>query len=181
LDLLAKVSRVQFDINEKAFAGDENDLPDLRKVEIARQPIPAIKSSMRTVLKKILARIPTSSRAIFLIRKDHIEITTEKAVVQELGLSKTEPLLPLVWEDFRKVSLESAFNTLADASDFNIIIDARVEEKTALKISARLANVPVDVAVRLLADMAGLSVVRMGNVFYVTSSQSAEKWQKKKG
>ena len=47
-------------------------------------------------------------------------------------------------------------------------------------VTARLANVPVDTALRVLADMAGLKVVRMENVFYITSAENAEKLEKEK-
>ena len=55
------------------------------------------------------------------------------------------------------------------------VVDSRVEAKVVTKVSARLTNVPVDTAVRILCDMAGLSVVRIDNVFYVTSAENAQK------
>ena len=84
-------------------------------------------------------------------------------------------LLPRVTQQFRKETLEKALDDLAEATGFNVVVDARVEDKAGVKVSARLANVPVDTAVRLLADMAGLAVVRIDNVFYVTSADNAKK------
>jgi hypothetical protein len=42
----------------------------------------------------------------------------------------------------------------------------------------KLANVPVDTAVRILADAANLSVVQMDNTFYLTTSENATRLRK---
>ena len=85
LDRLARVYRVTFDVNEKAFKYEM--LNDVLKTEIANpNAIPPMKTTLGTVLKKILARIGVPSGAMYLIRRDVIEITTgtfataEKAV-----------------------------------------------------------------------------------------------------
>jgi hypothetical protein len=58
------------------------------------------------------------------------------------------------------------------------VIDPRVgKEKASIPITAWLPNVPLETAVHLLADMGGLSVVRMDNVFYVTTPENAAKWK----
>jgi RNA polymerase sigma factor (sigma-70 family) len=185
LDHLAKVHRVTFDVNEKAFkrAGLETVLGTL---VTESNPIPPMKAPLGRVLKTALARLPVD--AVFLIRKDLIEITTLKAARAELGLKENwlarmglaaEPPLVLVWEEFRKVPLENALAALSASTGANIVVDARVEEKAAAKVSARLMNVSIDNAVRVLADMAGLAVVRLENVLYVTSPENAARLKKK--
>jgi hypothetical protein len=57
------------------------------------------------------------------------------------------------------------------------VIDPRVENQSGVAVTARFVNVPLDVAVRLLADMADLGVVRIGNVFYATSPENAKRLQ----
>jgi type II secretory pathway component HofQ len=85
----------------------------------------------------------------------------------------TRPQLRLVWETFDDVTLAKALRQLADASGYNLVVDVRVADKAKTKVSARLANVPVDTAVRVLADMADLGVVRLDNLFYVTNRENA--------
>jgi hypothetical protein len=51
-------------------------------------------------------------------------------------------------------------------------------EKGKTAVTARLINVPLDRAVRLLADMADLKAVLLGNVLYVTSKENAAQWEK---
>jgi RNA polymerase sigma factor (sigma-70 family) len=182
LDVLGDLHSLQFDVNELAFKAENVNEPS--RIEIANPTaVPRMKGTLRRVLKKILARVPVPSGATYLIRKDHIEITTEDAVRRELHLpvpKRDENSLPLerltlVWQDFKKVPLDRALADLAEDTNCNVVIDARVEEKTTVKVTARLANVPLDTAVAVLADMAGLEVVRMDNVLYVTSPESAAK------
>jgi RNA polymerase sigma factor (sigma-70 family) len=186
LDMLAKVHRVTFDINEKAFKAEM--INDVIKTPVAEtHPIPSMKAPLRVVLNKILTRIPVPSGATFLVRKNHIEITTEAEAYSEIAAPEPQNpqnplddggkyrLLPRVVQQFRKVGLEQALEEIADATGYNIVVDVRVEEKASVKVSARLMNVPVDTAVRLLADMAGLTVVRIDNVFYITSAENARK------
>src|SRR5262249_44654447 len=123
---------------------------------------------------------PAKSGAVFVIRKDAIELTTTDAVRQELGLPKDSRLLPLVWEEFEDRELTLAFRDLADASGYNVVVDGKVKDTVRKRqVTARLANVPIDPAVRLLADMADLDVALVDNVFYVTTPEKARKLQEK--
>jgi tetratricopeptide (TPR) repeat protein len=85
LDVLAKFYNVTFDVNEKAFAFEQ--LKDVLKTPVAEgTPIPEMRATLGTVLRKVLARVPVGSGATWIIRRDVIEITTgtfasaEKAV-----------------------------------------------------------------------------------------------------
>jgi RNA polymerase sigma factor (sigma-70 family) len=172
LDMIAKRYELTFDVNEKAFAADGT--ADVLKTPIAEaNAIPEMNARLGVVLRKVLTRVPAQSGVLYLIRKGHIEITTGAAVRAELGIPAGRPLLPLVWESFEAVPLGHALKVLADATDYNIVLDPRVESKLKTAVSARLYNVPVDTAVRLLADMEGLQPVRLDNVFYVTTPENA--------
>jgi hypothetical protein len=122
-------------------------------------------------------RIPVPSGVTYLIRKDHIEITTQQAALNELGIKSTSPLEgfmpPLVWEDFEEQPLKLALRSMSNNSGRNIVLDPRVGEKVQTAVTARLMNVPVGTAVRILADMADLQVVALDNVLYVTTPQNA--------
>ena len=197
LDRLSRVYRVTFEVNSEAFKMeklkyDGTTGPVENYPICSERVLPPMKTSLQKVLTKILERVPAPSGAMFLLRKEVIEITTERAFRAEMGLpaqkcpepgQPVERLLPLVSDDVRKTPLASVLGDFAADTSFSIVIDARVKEKAGVKVSARLANVPLDIALRVLADMAGLSVVRMGNVFYITSPENAVKLQpaKKKG
>jgi hypothetical protein len=173
LEQLGKVLSVDFVYKERAFATDKVDHVDKTPV-VETGPIRGGVYTLAVRLQKILSRIPAKSGATYMVRAEHIEITTNAAVRAELRLPANQPLLPLVWERFKKTPLPDTLDRLADGTDYSVVLDTRVRDKAdKTEVSARLANVPVDVAVRVLADQAGLEVVRLANVFYVTSPENA--------
>jgi hypothetical protein len=173
LDQLARVHRTTFDINEKAFREDKVDA--VAKVEIANpNPLPGVKSSLGTVLKRILARVPAKSGTTWMIRRDHIEITTGAAVRTEImGKDYTGPVLPLICMTADKKPLDEVVAYLADQAERNVAIDPRVGDKAQAPITAYLVNKPLDSALFLVADMAGLAFVRIDNTFYITTTDRA--------
>src|SRR5439155_26824057 len=67
---------------------------------------------------------------------------------------------------------------LADSTGINVILDARVAEKAGkTPVTATLNGIPLDTAVRLLADMADLKAVAIDNALYVTTKPNAETLQ----
>jgi RNA polymerase sigma factor (sigma-70 family) len=174
LEFLGRRYGVTFEVNEKAFQAEDLDFYDGQTNKIGR-PFPKMaQTTLAALLQKVLARVPVSSGAVYLLRPNGaIEITTAAAVKKELGIPEKRPLLPLIWDEFEGAPLNQAFERVAEFSGFNVVIDPRVGDKSKTKIDAQLNNVPTDTAVRLLADMVGLSVVRMDNVFYVTTRENA--------
>jgi RNA polymerase sigma factor (sigma-70 family) len=176
LDSLAKRYDITFDVNEKAFKAEQ--VNEVILTEIAQpHPIPEMQARLGRILKKILDRIPNPSGATFLIRKDLIEITTQAAVRDELGIKGEGPLPPLVSEEFEEEPLKLALRRVSDSTESNIVLNLRPADKAQTLVTARLMNVPVETAVRILADMAGLQVVRLDNVLYVTTPEHAARLQ----
>jgi hypothetical protein len=172
LENLSKRYNLAFDINEKAFEAD--GVQEVGRKTIVETPIPAMHTTINSVLRKILRRLPADSGATFFIRGDAIVITTTEAIRKEFfadRLAMPEPLPPLVSGAFDKVPLEAALKELNQYG--NVIFDARAAKEGQVQVSADLANVPLDTTVRMFADMAGLAVVPMDNVFYVTSKDNA--------
>jgi hypothetical protein len=169
LESLAKRYNLSFDFNEQAFR--EADIQEVHKFEIiAPGPIPEMHTRLETVLKKILGRVSPS--AMYIIRDSMIEITTQEAVRREFFPDRpTGPLSPLVSGSFDKVPLKTSLKELAHAG--NIVLDGRMAKEGETEVTADLSNVPLDTAVRMLADMAGLKVVSLENVLYVTDKENA--------
>jgi RNA polymerase sigma factor (sigma-70 family) len=172
LKLLKHRYGLNYEINIRAFKSDMLNDPDKFQVA-ATGEIPPIQGTLDAVLKSILARVPAPSGATFLVRGDGIEITTGAAVKAEVwGPDFDGPFLPLVHLKAKKVPLNEALDQLADQGRLNIVYMAGAE-KAATPVTARLTNVPVDTAVRVLAAQAGLSVVQRDNVFLVTTPDQA--------
>jgi RNA polymerase sigma factor (sigma-70 family) len=179
LDLFSKIYNVTFDVDEKAFA--KENIADVLKTEFAaNSPMPEIRAPLRFVIKKLIDRLPAESGATFVIRKDMIEVTTLGAVKAELGIPAERTLLPLVYEEFENKPLSATLRALARASGLSIVLDSQAAAASAemnggdaIKVTAEFHNVPVDTAVRVLADMADMGMMQLDNVLYVTSQAKA--------
>jgi len=114
------------------------------------------------------------------VRDDHIEITTHQALVREFYADRAEGDYPtLVNARFKGAPLAQALSTLSRQGELNILLDPQAGDAADKPLSADLRNVPVDTALRLLADMAGLEMVRLDNVYYVTTPQKASAWRER--
>ena len=173
LDNLGKLYDINFDINEKAFKFE--NVADVAKTPItAESPIPSMKNvRLGRVLEKLLSRIPVPSGATYLVRSDHIEITTGIFQRAQIWGSGKGPFMSLVHATFEKAPLEDALKELAEQSDFNIVVDNRAADKVKIPVSAKFVNTPLDTAVQLLADMADLRPFHLDDVLYVTTKENA--------
>jgi hypothetical protein len=173
LDQLSMRYGLSFSVNEKAFKFEM--VPEVLKTEIAQpNPIPEMNATLAAVLRTILARVPAPSGATFLVRPDSIEITTDQALREEVwGPNYRGPWLPLVYVRFEEVPLREALRQLARQTHTNIVLDTSVGPRARVPVTARLRNTPLEVALRLLANMAELQAVQVGNVVYVTTPRKA--------
>ncbi|HXG09183.1 MAG TPA: VWA domain-containing protein [Gemmataceae bacterium] len=106
LDQLAELYGVTFDVNETAFRAEVPPVPEVLTTPVVdKQPLPRMFNvSLATVLRKLLARIPTTSGATYIIRRDTIEITTGAAAAAERSI-RVYPVADLV------IPIPNAFNT----------------------------------------------------------------------
>ncbi len=182
LDGLTKKYGLTFLINEKAFKFE--NIMDVAKTPIIDpNPIPEMKNVRAdTVLHEILGRIPVPSGATFLVRRDVIEITTGIFLQGEVWLDDPAGphLSPVVQVVVEKQPFDELLKSLAEQGHYNILLDTRAGDKARTPITAELYNVPLDTAVRLLAGMVDLHPVRVDNVLFVTSPQTAEAMEKAK-
>ena len=173
LDLLSTRYNLTFEVNELAF--QRESVTDIWRTEIADpRPIKRMQAPIATVLQHILAKLPAKSKATLLIRPDHIEITTERAARAELGIPSDRPFTTLVYEDFDKEPCAEALEALGERAEINLVLDSDAVAKVKdMAITARLYNVPLETALTVLTDMAGLSIVHEDNIFYVTTPEKA--------
>jgi RNA polymerase sigma factor (sigma-70 family) len=177
LEQFAAQYNLNFVVNERAF--EEAGINDVQSMSLTTngKPLPKMKNvRFSTVLNKALSRIP---EAIFVVRRDHIEITTERALRRELGIPGDVALLPLVSGGFEKIPLDEALKQISTSTGFNIVLDAgKLDDRAMPVVTAHFDNVPVDTAVRVLAEMSNLRAVLLDNVLFVTSKDSADRMQR---
>jgi hypothetical protein len=177
MDALAKEYRFSWDINLKAFEyeGLARD-PGVEGTLITEgKPIQAMKrAQIGTIVNTILQRIPVPSGACYMVRQDHIEITTEKFRKIEIwGEDYEGPCLPLAELHLEKQPLREVLRSLEQQTGFNFVLDQRAEAKADVPITIHFQRVPLDSALLLLTDMVDLDVLQRDNVFYLTSRENA--------
>jgi RNA polymerase sigma factor (sigma-70 family) len=177
LDYLSQQYDLTFQVDEAAFAEDIQNRSVLNE-PIAQTPLPPMnKFSVDTVLRKMLARIPAKSGTTYIVRRDYIEITTKTKAKRE-AFRDWSVDAPLVNAEFAKRPLSEAVEELIANSGVNLVIDTKLEEKAKTVVTATLTNVPLDTAIRVLADMADLQPAFLDNVIYLTTKEKAERLQK---
>ncbi|MBX9625865.1 MAG: hypothetical protein K2X82_18845 [Gemmataceae bacterium] len=69
----------------------------------------------------------------------------------------------------------AAVKKLAAGTGANVVLDPRLKDRADTPVALKLDDVPLETAVRLLAEVADLRAVRLNNVLFVTTRERAEK------
>ena len=181
LEDITKNYGLSFLVNEKSFRYE--NVADVAKTPVtAENALPPMKNvQVDRILRQVLARIPVPSGATFLVRRDHIEITTGIFFQGEVWFDDPEgPHLPVVQVLADKQPFEEFLHSVREQVSYNILLDTRAAEKAKKPITAELYNVPLDTVLRLLAGMVDLRPVRVDNVLFVTDPGTAEAMEKAK-
>lgn len=192
---------VDADINSKPLADAVNDLArttgctafiDPRAAGKAKTPVTA--RLRNTPLDTALRQLSDQAKLTAVAVDNTFIITTraraKTAAGQERKLFGVErqgtillpPLtfppsqLPKVSLVLNQMPLTNAIEELTERLEFSIILDPRAREQAKTPLTARLCAVPVDEAVAVLADMAGMKSVHTGHLIYVTTPANAERF-----
>jgi hypothetical protein len=101
------------------------------------------------------------------------------AIIGDTVLISTDDMVMLrqmkqrVSVDLDKVDLAAALKKLSKETATNLMLDARVGKEAKAEVSLQLEDVPLETAVRLVAEMGGLKPVKVGNVLFVTTKALA--------
>ena len=98
----------------------------------------------------------------FGLTADGVFISTEDGVI-------TRQLRQRVSVDCDGTAFAAVARQLALDTGANIVVDPRLGEKGKKAVTLKLEDVPLETAVRLLAEVADLRAVRSSNVLFVTS------------
>ncbi len=120
-------------------------------------------------LKTAIRTVAGQHGLSFAVVGDHVLVSSEDVVCQR-------QLRQRVSFDLDEVLFAKALKDLSSQTATNIVLDPRMAKKAAeAKVSLKLDDVPLETAVRILAEMAGLKPARMGNVLFVTGEERADK------
>jgi hypothetical protein len=120
------------------------------------------KVSLRIGLRRLLSQYNLG----YAVIGDMILITTEDMAIHRQMRQRINL-------DLDRAPLDTALRDLAKRTVTNLVLDARVTKEAQTPVSLKLEDVPLEVAVRLMANQAGLRPVRTGNVLYVTTKANA--------
>lgn len=169
LDFFETEFGVPFLIDSNAFAAT-----GVQKVEEQPVQLPIMaKVPLRKVLRLLLGQIKGEPYfGTFLAQDDHVLVTTTYYANPELWGKQYNG--PNVDAEFDGKELTDALRDLSELTGISVVLDRRMAEKAQVKVTAAIRDVPLDTAVRMLADMAGLKVAALPNALYVTSGENAK-------
>jgi hypothetical protein len=143
----------------------DRQLAGMMGLDVDNTPVnlKASKKKLRVHLRSLL----TPYNLSFGIVGDSVLVSSEDVIVHR-------QLKQRVNVDFDKVPLTAALKQLARETGINLLVDSRSQKEGQTAVTLQLEDVGLDAAVRLMAEMAGLKPVRVGNVLFVTTKQSAQ-------
>jgi hypothetical protein len=100
-------------------------------------------------------------------------IVGETVVVTSEDMAMVRQMRQRVSVDLDRVQMAAALKQLARDTSTNLLVDTRALKEAQTPVTLQLEDVPLETAVRLLAEMAGLKPVRVGNVLFVTTKPNA--------
>lgn len=178
LEYLSEKFGVTFVIDRQGFERIGKQNVEEERIRLAKMP----NVSLDTVLRQVLAQV----QGAFMVREDHIEVTSFDAAVMEsrngVGLARefsteVQPLVSVVCAD------QPIGNVLAEfsrQSRRNVVLDSRIPDRARLNVSVTLLNTPLDTATRIVAELVNLKTVSMDNVIFVTSREHAAELENEK-
>ncbi|MBI2806406.1 MAG: hypothetical protein HYX68_15610 [Planctomycetes bacterium] len=116
-----------------------------------------------TVLRKFLA----GYRLTYVIFEDSLLITTEEMALPRQYRQR-------VSVDVEDVPLKTAILNLARKRGISLVIDPVIKKQADTPVTLQLDNTAIETALRLLAELADVKAVRMGNVMFITTAAKAK-------
>ena len=159
VNMLHEKTRINFVLDSVTIQQQLGFTPDMPNAPV---DVEFKDAKVRSVLRAILSPYNLSYAPV----GDAIVITTE-------DMAMFRQMHQRINVDCTRVEFTTALRQLAKDTATNLILDSRAEKEASAKVTLQLEDVPLDTAVRLLAEMAGLKPVRVGNVLFVTKKDIA--------
>lgn len=124
-------------------------------------------------LKQI--KVEDALRRILAPYNLHLALTREGVIISSEELTIARQLRQRVRVNCDGRPFVEVIRQLSAETGANLIVDPRLKDKAEHKITLRLEDVPLESAVRLLAEVADLRTLRMNNVLFITTAERAER------
>jgi hypothetical protein len=157
LDQLREETKINFVIDRGTIQMMGIDIDNGAPVKAKLQNVKA-KAALRNVLNQY--------GLSYAIVGDSVIVTTEEMAVYK-------QLKQRVSLDLDRVQVEKALKNLARETGTNLLLDNRAQKEGQTAVTLQVDDVPLETAVRLIAEGAGLKAARLGNVVLVTTKAHA--------
>jgi len=157
LDQLREETKINFVLDRATIAQLGIDVDNGAPVKAKLQNV-KVKSALRNILNQ--------HGLGYAIVGDTVVVTTEDMAVYR-------QLKQRVSLDLDRVQVEKALKGLARETATNLLLDNRAQKDGQTAITLQVEDVPLETAVRLIGEAAGLKAVRLGNVVLVTTKAHA--------
>jgi hypothetical protein len=157
LDQLREETKINFVLDRASITMMGLDPDNGAPVKVKAQNVKA-KAALRNVLNQYGLG--------YAIVGDTVVVTTEEMAVYR-------QLKQRVSLDLDRVQVEKALKGLARETATNLLLDNRAQKEGQTAVTMQVEDVPLETAVRLIGEAAGLKAVRLGNVVLVTTKSHA--------
>jgi hypothetical protein len=163
--------RVVILVDRESFENELGaDAPSPYEEDVSLPPVP-VKMSLGSALRILVAQVAKGS-ATYMIRRDHVEITTRKASSAAYLLQQATILA-----SFEKRPLVEVLQALTDESGLEIHLDPSTG-KADVPVSARFRNTPLENALVVATEMAELKFVVLERSIFVTTAKKVDQMQR---
>lgn len=137
-------------------------------------PNPAFSTQIR--LQGEFHGIPLRAALTKLLRDHNLThvLIGDTVLITTIDMGVERQLQQSVSVNVEGKSLAEELKRLGRETGANLVLDPRMAKEGKTALTLRLDEVPLETAVEVLADMAGLRPVRLNNVLYVTSEARAK-------
>jgi uncharacterized protein YaiI (UPF0178 family) len=104
-----------------------------------------------------------------------VVVVGDSALITPADRAAERQLGQAIHLDADALPLKDVLQRLARDTGANVMLDQRLTKEGQTAVRAQLDDVPLETAVEVVADQAGLKAVRLSNVLYVTTEARAEK------
>jgi type II secretory pathway component GspD/PulD (secretin) len=143
----------------------------LDRVTLAQSGIDPDQLTVSLKLKDIKAR--SALRSLLTPYNLNYAILGDTVLISTDEVAMLRQVRQRVSIDLDKVELNKALKRLARETGTNLVVDPRVSKDAQTAVTLQMEDVPLETAVRLMAEMVNLKPVRVGNTLFVTSKANA--------
>jgi hypothetical protein len=151
-----EVTKINFVLDRVTLAQSGID-PDQMTVSLKLKDV-KVRSALRSLL--------TPYNLNYAILGDTVLVSTDEVAM----LRQVRQRVSI---DLEKIELGKALRQLARETGTNLILDTRAAKDAQTPVTLQMEDVPLETAVRLMAEMVNLKPVRVGNTLFVTSKTNA--------